>query len=117
MSTEQTPEEQSKTALGIDENLEALLCYLLGWISGLVLLLLEKENEFVRFHAMQSIVVFGAIFVASMILGIIPIIGWIISILLWPASVILALFLMYKAFNGERYKLPIAGDFAEEQLN
>lgn len=115
-TVEQQSGEQQDTVLGIAENVEGLLCYILGWLSGLVFLLLEKENEFVRFHAMQSVVVFGALFILSLILGAIPILGWIISILLWPAQVILVIFLMYKAYSGERFKLPVAGDFAEEQL-
>jgi len=49
-------ESKSKTALGIDENIEGLLCYVLGFITGILFLVLEKDNKFIRFHAMQSIV-------------------------------------------------------------
>ena len=48
-----------KTSMGLDENVAGLLCYVLWWVSGLAIFLLETENKFVRFHAMQSIVVFG----------------------------------------------------------
>ena len=50
-----------KTSTGLDENVAGLLCYVLGWVSGLVFILIEQENNFVRFHAMQSIIVFGAL--------------------------------------------------------
>ena len=108
--------EKSKTALGIDENIEGLLCYILGFITGILFLVLEKENRFVRFHAMQSIATFLPLFVISMVLGFIPIIGWVISPLIGLVGLILWLLLMYKAFKGEKYKLPIAGDFAEQQI-
>jgi uncharacterized membrane protein len=110
-------EEENKTVLGIGENIEGLLCYVLGWITGIIFLLIEKENKFVRFHAMQSIVVFLALFVISLICSLIPILGWIVSILIFPISLILVIFLMYKAYKGEKYKLPYIGDFAEKHLN
>jgi uncharacterized membrane protein len=106
-----------KTALGIDENIEGLLCYVLGWITGIVFLVLEKENKFVRFHAMQSLATFLVLFIILVIIGMIPFIGWVISILISIFMLILWLFLMYKAFKGERYKLPIVGEFAEKQIS
>ena len=109
-------DEKKKTALGIDENIEGLLCYLLGFITGILFLILEKENKFVRFHAMQSTVTFVVLFVISMVLWSIPIIGWVISPLISLLSLILWILLMYKAYQGEIYKLPIAGDFAEKQI-
>jgi len=103
------------TVLGIDENIEALLCYVLGWLTGIVFLLVEKENQFVRFHAMQSLVVFLGLFVLSFVLGWIPIIGF-LTVIIFPLGVILWILLMIKAFQGEKYKLPWAGDFAEKQV-
>ena len=52
----QGEKDAKKTVLGISENLEAVLCYALGWITGLIFLLLEKDNRFVRFHALQSLI-------------------------------------------------------------
>ncbi len=104
-----------KTALGIEENLEALLCYVVGWVTGFLFLLLERDNNFVRFHAMQSLVVFLALFVLSLVAGVIPIIGPVIYILVLPVSLVLWVLLMVKAYQGERYKLPWVGDFAENQ--
>ena len=109
--------ENKTTSLGLSENIEGLLSYLLGWVSGLVFWFLEPQNKFVRFHAMQSIVVFGAITILQIVLGWIPIIGWLLGIVVWIATGILWLFLMYKAYQGEKYKLPWAGEFAEQQAN
>lgn len=95
-----------------NKNLMGAGAYLLGFVSGIVLLIIEKESKFVRFHAMQSTVTFGLLF----ILGLIPVIGWIAGILIAPVSLILWLVLMYKAYSGEMYKLPVIGDFAEKQL-
>lgn len=109
------PEEKNakgKSSLGMDENVAALLSYVLGWITGIIMLVAEKESNFVRFHAMQSLVVFLAIF----IIGMIPIIGWILNIILVPLGLILWILLMYKAYQGEKFKLPIAGNFAESQI-
>ncbi len=107
---------KTKTALGLDENITGLLCYALGFITGILFLALEKENKFIRFHAMQSLATFLPLFIIVTAIGWVPIIGWIISILITPLGLILWLLLMYKAFKGERFKLPIVGDFAEKQI-
>ncbi len=109
-------EDSKKTALGVEENIEAVLCYILGLLTGIIFLLLEKDNKFVRFHAMQSLATFGGIFLMSVFLGFIPVLGWIISLLLAPVSFVLWLFLMFKAFKGEKFKLPVIGDWAEQQV-
>ena len=109
-------EEKGKTGMGLEPNLAGLLCYVLGWVSGLVFFIMEKENQLVRFHAMQSIVVFGALTVVSIILTFIPIVGWILNILLRILGFVLWIMLMIKAYQGQMYKLPWAGDFAEKQV-
>ncbi|MCX7843464.1 MAG: DUF4870 domain-containing protein [Clostridia bacterium] len=106
-----------KTSLGLDENLEALLCYVLGWISGLVFFLLEKDSKFVKFHALQSVITFLALFILGWIAGIIPFIGWLIAMILWPLQLVLWIVLMIKAYKGEMFKLPVVGDLAEQQIN
>jgi len=106
----------AKTSAGLEENVAGLLCYVLGWISGLVFILIEKENKFVRFHAMQSIIVFGIICVASFILVWIPFIGWVIGWLLSILALELWIVLMIKAYQGAKFKLPWAGDLAEKQV-
>ena len=57
------------TSTGIQPNVAALLSYLLGWVTGLIFFLIEKDNKFVRFHAMQSIIVFGALTVFNIVLS------------------------------------------------
>ena len=66
---EPAPAPVQKTSLGMEENIEGLLCYLFGWLSGLVLLLVEKNSKFVRFHAVQSLVVGGAVTVLYILLN------------------------------------------------
>ena len=102
-----------KTSLGMQANVAALLCYLLWFITGIIFYILEKENKFVRFHAMQSIVTFGFFFVLSIILGFMPFINFLI-IFVWIIEMILWVILMVKAYQGEHFKLPVAGDIAEQ---
>ncbi|RZN34334.1 MAG: DUF4870 domain-containing protein [Methanophagales archaeon ANME-1-THS] len=106
----------AKTSMGLEENIAGVLCYILTWITGIVFLILEKENKFVRFHAWQSIATFLPLWIIGLIFTWIPFIGWAISTLIWILMVILWLVLMFKAYQGEMYKLPIAGDFAEKQV-
>lgn len=108
-----------KTSIGLEENITGLLCYVLGWVSGLVLLLLETKNKFVRFHAIQSICVFGTLTVAGIIInaafGWIPVLGTLLSSLIGLLAFILWIVLMIKAYQGQRFKLPWAGNFAEKR--
>jgi len=102
------------TSLGLQPNIAALLCYILGIITGILFFVLEKDNKFVRFHAMQSIVVFGFLLVLHAILAVIPGIGWALMPIVGVVSLILWILLMIKAFQGEYFKLPVAGDIAEK---
>lgn len=99
-----------------NENLMAAASYLLGFVTGIIFLLLEKENKFVRFHAMQSTVLYGGIFIINMGLGFIPIIGWLVGLLLSFFAFIMWIVCMWKAFQGEMYKVPYVGEIAEKQL-
>jgi len=112
-----------KTSLNMEPNIAGLLCYLAGFVTGLIFILLEKDNKFIRFHAMQSLIVSGAFFVLRIvdtaffylfvpwpvrlafngILGLVALVFWIV--------------LMVKAYQGEYFKLPIAGDIAEKHAN
>ena len=109
----------AKTSTGLDENVAGLLCYVLGWVSGLVFLLLETDNKFVRFHAIQSICVFGTITIGGIIIkaafGWIPVLGTLLSSLIGLLAFVLWIVLMIKAYQGQRYKLPWAGDFAQKR--
>ena len=103
-----------KTSTGLDQNVAGLLCYLAGWITGLIFFLLEKENKFVRFHAMQSIITFGGLTALFMFAGFIPILGWMLFPILGLVQLVLWILLMVKAYQGEKFKLPIIGDLAEK---
>jgi uncharacterized membrane protein len=98
-------EEKGKSSTGLDENVAGFFCYLLGFITGIVFLVVEKESRFVKFHAMQSTITFLILLVISLLIGWIPVIGILILIL----SLFLWLFLMIKALQGEQYSLPIVG--------
>lgn len=101
-------DEREKSSTGLDENVAAFLCYLFGFITGIVFLVVERKSSFVRFHAMQSTITFLGLFVISIILGWIPVIGVLILVL----TLILWLLLMIKALQGIRYALPIVGKMA-----
>jgi uncharacterized membrane protein len=103
-----------KTGMGLEQNVAGLLCYVVGWVTGLVFYLVEKENKFVRFHAMQSILVFGGLTVISIILNVIPFLGWVLSTLLSVVALVLWILLMVKAYQNVWYKLPWVGDLAEK---
>jgi uncharacterized membrane protein len=109
---------------GLAENVAGLLCYVLGWVTGIIFLLIDKR-PFVRFHAAQSLVVFGGLHVFRMILA--AIFGWHFFFGGWqgfgPAALLLHLssllgfvlwiLLMIKAYQGERFKIPVASEIAE----
>jgi uncharacterized membrane protein len=105
-----------KTSLGLDENVESIIAYAGIWVTGLIFLFIEKDNNHVRFHAMQSLITFFSLFIASSLILVIPVIGVIISSLITFVGTILWLLLMYKAYNGEVFKLPFIGDLAEELI-
>jgi uncharacterized membrane protein len=105
-----------KTSIGLDANVAGALAYAMGWVTGIAFLLAERENQFVRFHALQSTITFGALSVAWMVSLSIPFFGWFMAfVVIPPLSIVLWLFLMFKAYQGERYKLPVVGDMAEQR--
>ena len=107
----------SKTTLGLEENVEGALCYLLGVMTGIVFLVLEKESDFVKFHAMQSLVTFLSLIIIMIIVVItIPFVGIIIGLLINLVGFVFWAVGMYKAYQGERYKFPVFGDIAESLL-
>ena len=111
---------------GIEENIAGLLCYLFGWVTGLIFLLIDKR-PFVKFHGAQSIAfnisivpIWFALWIVWLIISHIPIVG-LISLIIFPvfglAVFVAWIFLMYKAFSHEKFKLPIIGDMVEKMLN
>ena len=115
-------------AAGLDENLACALCYVLGLLTGILFLVLApyNQNRLIRFHAFQSIflhvgsiVVFIGLMIVMSILHFIPFVGTILALLMYPlvglGFLVLWLMLMYKAYNRERWVLPIIGPLAEKQ--
>ncbi len=115
-------------ASGLTDNMAAALCYILGLVTGILFLVLApyNQNRAIRFHAFQSIffhvaaiVVFLALGVVTGILHVIPFVGQMLAAVLYPlcglAFFILWLMLMYKAYNNERWVLPVIGPLAEKQ--
>ena len=103
-----------KTSLNVEQNIASFLCYLLGWVSGLIILLLEKENKLVRFHAAQSIVVFGTISILQALFGYSFLYGFGLLNLIHLAALVLWIFLMVKAWKNEQVELPVVSDFAKQ---
>ncbi len=102
------------TSTGLSPNIAGLLCYVAGWVSGIIFLVLEQRNKFVRFHATQSIIAFGTLTVAGIILGLIPVVGGAFSLIIGIIGFIVWIVMIVKASSGEWYKLPWAGDVAEK---
>ncbi len=116
----------SAEGTGLEPNVAAALAYAFGLISGVLVLLLEGEDDFVRFHALQSIgfnVVLVGLYIglgfASAFLAFIPVIGRFVALFLGLLYPLLALagfagwaFLLIKAYQGERFSLPVIGQFA-----
>lgn len=94
----------------------AACAYLLGFITGILFLILEKKDRYIRFHAYQSTALFGVWFVIYVIVGLIPIIRLILTPILFLGALAVWILLMFKAFSGEKYKFPYAGEWAEKQL-
>jgi uncharacterized membrane protein len=106
-------------ASGLAENVAGLLCYVLGWLTGLIFLLTDKR-PFVRFHAAQSIVVFGALFILRMVFWF----GWfgswglfslwaLLSMLLSLVTLVAWIVLMVFAYQGKMFEVPIAAGLAK----
>ena len=105
---------ETKSVTGLKKETSAALSYVLGPITGVLFLIIDKD-PFVRFHAMQSIVVFVGMFALQAMLGLtiilaifVPLVG-IVSFVLW-------LMLIYKAWQGEEWEVPFLGKFARQIL-
>jgi uncharacterized membrane protein len=129
----QPPVQAGKSSTGLDENIAALLSYIFGWVSGLIFFLIEKDSRLVRFHAMQSllfnvlvgvvaialwIVLFVVFLIAAQLSNALATLLSVVSILVWGVFLlaILAGFILclVKAFQGQYFKLPVIGNFAEK---
>jgi len=111
-----------KSVFGLTENLAAALSYLFGAFSGVVVLILERENKFVRFHALQSILWFLPLKIMAAVLNLfsnIPFLGMLFTPFVWLTWIVIilsGLFMMLKAYSGTTFKLPIVGNVAWAQI-
>jgi len=110
---------------GLDQNVAGLLCYVLGWITGIIFFLIDKR-PYVRFHAAQSIVVFGGLHILEIVIGIIFGAGFMMMggfgtfglaaalySLIGLVSLVLWILLMVKAYQGEKFEVPVAAGIAK----
>jgi uncharacterized membrane protein len=108
------------TSTGLDPQLAGLLCYAVGWVSGLVMYLVESEHREVRFHAAQSVLVSLAVialYIPLTILGFVPVIGliaFLASILLGLAGFGLWVYLLVQGYQLRHVRLPVVGRMAEQ---
>ena len=127
------PPAIGKSSTGLEENVAALLSYIFTWVSGLIFFVMEKESRLVRFHAMQAILlgagatVIGIVlWIIAFVIGIIVsqisgVLGMLVSLLtgllafVFFIGVIIAwVMCLIKAYQGQYFKLPIIGNFAEK---
>ncbi len=106
---------EQKSTTGLKKETAGAIAYVLGPITGVLMLVLEKD-KYVRFHAMQSIVVFVSLFALQWMLGLtivlailVPLVG-IVSFILW-------LMCIYKAWMGEEWEVPFLGKFARQMAS
>ena len=110
-------------ASGMQENVAGMLCYLLGWLTGIIFLLIDKR-PFVRFHAAQSIVVFGVLHVIQIVLAYAWVgtayygsggwgLHWMLSSLISLLTFIAWIVLMVMAYQGKKFEVPVAGGIAQ----
>ena len=111
------------TSTGVDARLSSILCYAGWWVTGLVFLFAERRHANVRFHAAQSLIVFGVLSVALFVCGSASAVALVVAAqtfqilqaignALWFGAVLLWLFLLLKTWRGETWRVPIAGDLA-----
>ena len=121
---------EAESSTGLSANVAGLLCYVLGWITGIIFIVLEKKSTYVRFHAWQSIMVFGVLTAAHLILSTIlggiavatfspglAIFASVIGTIIWILIAILWIILVIQAGTGKMWKVPGAGDWAERQAH
>ncbi|HEY7419067.1 MAG TPA: hypothetical protein VH593_28050 [Ktedonobacteraceae bacterium] len=110
-------QRSSLTSLGLDPRLESVLCYALGWLSGLILLFVEKQNREVRYHALQSVIIFGGLNILVWVLGAIPIISFLLVPFLWFVTLAAWIGLMVTAYINYPIKIPVVSEYADRYVD
>jgi len=108
---------EAETSIGLSANVAGLLCYVLGWITGIIFLVIEGKSKFVKFHAWQSIMTFGVLTVVQIIVSLIPLVNVILTPIVGIIMFVLWIILMIQAGTGKMWKLPGAGNWAERQAS
>jgi uncharacterized membrane protein len=121
------PTAPDATDSGLDPRVAATLSYVVWWLTGLLFLFIERRNAFVRFHATQSLVGLGTLWLAGVVTWVLAfatlllnptafqvLLG--IDILIWAAFLVGWVMCLFKAYKGERWKLPYFGEIAEKLL-
>ena len=115
---------QGAASTAMDENMAGALSYALGWVTGIIFLIIDKR-PFVRFHAMQSIIATGSLMIISFILRrVLWRLFWrawlffgLVLTVVNIAIVAMVVFMIYQAYQGKKFKLPIIGDLAEKLVS
>jgi uncharacterized membrane protein len=115
MSDATSGTDLGKTSTGMQPNISALLAYALGLVTGVLFLVLEKDNRFVKFHAVQSIAFSVALALVSLVASFTPLLAPLALGLVQLAGFVVWIILMVKAFKGRWYRLPVVGDIAAKQ--
>ena len=106
--------ELKKSSLGMEANIAAGLAYVLGWVTGLIFFLAEKESDFVKFHAAQSLITFGGLFILGFVVGMVPLVGWILALFLPLVSFVLWVVCLIQAFQGKWFEIPVVAPYAKK---
>jgi uncharacterized membrane protein len=105
--------KSGRSSTGLDEHLAAAMSYVLGFITGLIFLAIEKDSAFVRFHARQSVLTFLGVLIVDVLLLTLPFFSGVVVPMFTACVVVLWAWLIVKAALGARYKLPYVGDLAD----
>jgi uncharacterized membrane protein len=119
-----SPTGAASSSTGLDARLASVLCYSLWWVTGGLFLLIERQDPAVRFHAAQSLVLFGAISVMLALLGAFSAVTLVLSSalyqvaraggdLLWVGSVVLWLVVVLRTWRGDLWRVPLAAELAD----
>jgi uncharacterized membrane protein len=111
----------TRTYLGLDENVEAALCYIGLWGAGVLFLVIDDRNRFIRFHSLQSVLLFFPLtilffavkYISFLIVGSTSSVQGFINTLFFFVVILLCLLLIVKALQREWFKIPFIGDLAE----
>ena len=108
-------EADGKTVTGVGANVLGALAYLFGFITGILFLFIERDNPFIRFHALQSIYVSVGLIALHTLAVNIPVIGWFLGVTIVPIGIVTWIILMQNAHSGKCPKFGYIGELAERQ--